>query len=73
MTASLCRPSSRGDSSFDQLVEQPTSAFETPKQTELNIICADDKYFNLEDLRLVFQKLDLVKKCTFVSNGADAV
>jgi CheY-like chemotaxis protein len=72
LTASLCRESSR-ESTFDQLIEHSPVVVKTGKSSEVNIICADDKYFNLEDLRLVFQKLDLVQRCTFVSNGNDAV
>jgi CheY-like chemotaxis protein len=40
---------------------------------ELNIICADDKFFNLEDMRIIFSKLDLVDRCLFVNNGKEAV
>ena len=35
----------------------------------LNIICADDVYFNLEALRIIFNKIGLLKNCHFVSNG----
>lgn len=36
---------------------------------KLCIICADDVYYNLETLKIVFQGLGLFNYCHFVSNG----
>ena len=35
----------------------------------LSIICADDVYYNLETLRIVFQRIGLLEYCHFVSTG----
>ena len=35
----------------------------------LSIICADDVYYNLETLRIVFQRLRLIEYCHFVATG----
>lgn len=43
------------------------------KDKVLKIICADDTYYNLETLRCVFENLDLLPNCTFVTNGKEAV
>ena len=40
---------------------------------KLNIICADDAYFNLEALRIVFKNLGLLQFCQFVSDGKQVV
>ena len=39
---------------------------------KLTIICADDIYYNLEALRLVFNNLGLIDHCIFVSDGQQA-
>ena len=36
---------------------------------KLSIICADDVYYNIEALRIVFQKIGLIDYCHFVNNG----
>lgn len=43
------------------------------KKSNLQIICADDWYYNLEALRVVFQNIGLVEHCTFVNNGQEAI
>ena len=40
---------------------------------KLSIICADDVYYNLEALRIVFTQLKLVQYCNFVNNGQAVV
>ena len=40
---------------------------------KLNIICADDAYFNLEALRIVFKNLGLLQFCQFASDGKQVV
>ena len=39
----------------------------------LSIICADDIYYNLEALRLVFKNLGLLDYCHFVNDGKQVV
>ena len=36
---------------------------------KLNIICADDVFYNLEALRIIFARFGLLDNCNFVSNG----
>ena len=36
---------------------------------KLSIICADDVYYNLEALKIVFTQLGLADFCHFVNNG----
>ena len=40
---------------------------------QLKIICADDMYYNLETLKLVFQNLGLLSSCEFVNDGRQAL
>ena len=40
---------------------------------KLNIICADDAYFNLEALRVVFKNLGMLPFCQFVADGKQVV
>ena len=64
---------------FPILTKSELNHFETNMSAEkvkqilgnkkLNIICADDTYFNLEALRIVFQNIGLIEYCHFVSNG----
>lgn len=35
-------------------------------------MCADDTFYNLETLRLVFDKLGLIDHCVFVNDGEEA-
>ena len=41
----------------------------TRKTGKLRIIVADDCYFSLEAMRIIFRKLGLSKQCKFVANG----
>ena len=45
----------------------------TGNDLELRIVCADDYYYNIEALRLVFSRLGLVKFCHFCNAGKDLV
>lgn len=46
---------------------------QSAKTKPLSIICADDYYYNLEALRLVFSNLGLLDYCQFVSEGRQAI
>ena len=39
----------------------------------MKIICADDMYYNLETLKIVFQNLGLLSSCEFVNDGRQAL
>lgn len=39
------------------------------KGKKLSIICADDVYYNLEALKIIFAQLGLDEFCHFVNNG----
>ena len=39
------------------------------KDCKLNIICADDVFYNLEALRIVLARMGLLDYCDFVDNG----
>lgn len=43
------------------------------KSKKLKIICADDMYYNLEALKLIFSNLGLIDYCKFVGDGRQAV
>ena len=45
----------------------------TRNDLKLSIICADDAYYNLEALRLIFQKLGLLEVCHFFANGREVI
>lgn len=39
----------------------------------LKVVCADDTFYNLETLRVVFENLGMGTNCTFVNDGKQAV
>lgn len=43
------------------------------KGKQLSIVCADDVYYNLETLKIVFQRMGLSDYCNFVTTGQEVV
>jgi CheY-like chemotaxis protein len=43
------------------------------KNKKIKIVCADDIYYSLEALRVVFTNMGLIEYCTFVNNGRQLV
>jgi len=52
-----------------QLMSKPVSFGAMAQGRKISIICADDVYYNLEALRIVFTQLGLANFCHFVNNG----
>ena len=40
---------------------------------KIRIVCADDVYYSLEALRVIFTNMGLIEFCTFVNNGRQLV
>ena len=40
---------------------------------KIRIVCADDVFYSLEALRVVFTNMGLIEYCTFVNNGRQLV
>lgn len=55
-------------------ISKPKSPIhELLKNVGFAILCADDNYFNIETLRLVFAKLELQDYCSYVHDGKEVV
>jgi CheY-like chemotaxis protein len=50
-------------------VNKPITFGTLAQGKKLSIICADDVYYNLEALKIVFHQLGLTDFCQFVNNG----
>lgn len=63
----------RANLKIKTLLEKPRTFSELGGgNRRLHIVCADDTFYNLETLRLVFDKLGVIRNCEFVCDGLEA-
>ena len=56
-----------------QFMERPELFGQYIRGRKLSIICADDVYFNLEALRVIFRGMGLLDYCHFVATGRQLI